>query len=119
MKARRSAATLPEVSPTPLCHNILTQQRMILTMAIAPGRLRKNPANCHSEDAAGDEESGIALKTIRARSFAAAQDDSIGVFFRSLLGGCREKEAKREPPNKLLKIQGRYKKDVRNEGTSQ
>ena len=87
MKARRSAATLPEVSPTPLCHNILTQQRMILTMAIAPGRLRKNPANCHSEDAAGDEESGLALKIVRARSFAAAQDDSIGVFFRRLLSG--------------------------------
>ena len=26
---------------------------------------------------------------------------------------------KREPPNKLLKIQGRHKKDVINEGTSQ
>jgi len=30
-----------------------------------------------------------------------------------------KKEAKREPPNKLLKIQGRHKKDVINEGTSQ
>ena len=98
MKARRSAATLPEVSPTLLCHNILTQQRMILTMAIAPGRLRKKPANCHSEDAAEDEESGIALKTIRARSFAAAQDGSIGVFFRSLLGGCRKKRRKGNLP---------------------
>jgi hypothetical protein len=31
------------------------------------------------------EESRIAVKTLRARSFAAAQDDSIGAFFRSLL----------------------------------
>ena len=34
--------------------------------------------------AASDEESCIALKTLRARSFAAAQDDSIEGFFRSL-----------------------------------
>jgi hypothetical protein len=31
------------------------------------------------------EESRIVLKTLRARSFAAAQDDSMGAFFRSLL----------------------------------
>ena len=29
------------------------------------------------------------------------------------------KEAKTEPPNKLLKIQGRHKRDVKNEGVSQ
>jgi hypothetical protein len=40
---------------------------------------------CHSEEPAGDEESRIVLPTLGARSFAAAQDDSIGAFFRSLL----------------------------------
>jgi len=40
---------------------------------------------CYSEEPAGDEESRIVLKTFRARSFAAAQDDSIGPFFRSFL----------------------------------
>jgi hypothetical protein len=119
MKASRIPATLPELNPTLLCGNTVTQHRRNLTTAIAPNRLRRNPANCHSEDAAGDEESGIALKTIRARSFAAAPDDSIGVFFRSLLVGFRKKEAKREPPNKVLKIKGRHKKDVKNKGTSQ
>ena len=39
---------------------------------------------CHSEEPAGDEESRIVLKTLRARSIAAAQDDSIGAFFRNL-----------------------------------
>jgi len=83
---------------------------MELTTEIAPSRLRKNPANCRSEDATGDEESGIALKTIRARSFAAAQDDSIGALFRSLLVGFRTKEAKMEPPNKLMKTKDSIKK---------
>ncbi len=32
------------------------------------------------------EESRIAVNTLRARSFAAAEDDSMGAFFRSLLG---------------------------------
>jgi hypothetical protein len=47
--------------------------------------------NCHSEEvaAATDEESGIALKARGARSFAAAQDDSIGMFFPNLLEGPR------------------------------
>ena len=85
MKAPRIPATLPEVNPILLRGNTITQYRKILTTEIAPSRLRKDPANCHSADAAGDEESGIALKTIRARSFAAAQDDSIGVVLRSLL----------------------------------
>jgi hypothetical protein len=44
----------------------------------------KTHRHCHSEEPAGDEESRIAVKTLRARSFAAAQDDSIGAFFRSL-----------------------------------
>src|ERR1017187_10871415 len=44
----------------------------------------KTQLNCHSEEPAGDEESRIALKTRGARSFAAAQDDSILTFFRSL-----------------------------------
>ena len=44
----------------------------------------KTQVNCHSEEPAGDEESRIALKTCGARSFAAAQDGSIGTFFRSL-----------------------------------
>jgi hypothetical protein len=44
------------------------------------------------------EESRIAVKTLRARSFAAAQDDSIGAFFRSLLGiGSRGVQARRSP----------------------
>jgi hypothetical protein len=85
MKVPCIPATPPEVIPTPLCGNIVSQHGKILTTKIAPSRLRKDPANCHSADAAGDEESGIALKTIRARSFAAAQDDSIGVVLRSLL----------------------------------
>ena len=37
-----------------------------------------------SGEPAGDEESRIALKTLGARSFAAAQDDSIETFFRGL-----------------------------------
>ena len=118
MKASRISATPPEVTPSLLCGNTITQYSRIQTTATAPSRLRKDPANCHSEDAAGDEESGIALKTIRARSFAAAQDDSIGVFFRRLLSRLLEKVSKREPPNKLLKIKDRHKKDVKNEGTS-
>jgi imidazolonepropionase-like amidohydrolase len=44
----------------------------------------KTHGHCHSEEPAGDEESRVALKTLRARSFAAAQDDSIGTSFRSL-----------------------------------
>src|ERR1017187_11031146 len=98
MEVPRIPARVPELTPTLLRDNTIIQPREILTTAIAPGRLRKKPANCHSEDAAGDEESGIALKTIRARSFAAAQDDSIGVFFRSLLGGCRKKRRKGNLP---------------------
>jgi hypothetical protein len=47
---------------------------------IFTGMLRKNHSNCHSEEPAGDEESRIALRTLRARSFAAAQDDSVGRF---------------------------------------
>ena len=91
MKAPRIPATSTEVTSTPLCGNTITQHGKNLTTEIAPSRLRKNPANCHSEDAAGDEESGIALKTIRSRSFAAAQDDCIGVFLRSLPEGCPKK----------------------------
>jgi hypothetical protein len=40
----------------------------------------------HSEEPAGDEESRIVLKTFRAKSFTAAQDDSMGAFFRKLFG---------------------------------
>ena len=98
MKASRIPATLPELNPTLLCGNTVTQHRRNLTTAIAPNRLRRNAANCHSEDAAGDEESGIALKTIRARSFAAAQDDAIGVPFCSLLVGCPKKGRKGNLP---------------------
>ena len=117
MKAPRVPANPLEVNPALLRGNIIAQHRRILTTGIAPNRLRKNPSNCHSEDA-GDEESGIALKTIRARSFGAAQDDSIGVLFRRLLSGLLEKVSKREPPNKLLKIRGRHKESAKNEGTS-
>ena len=98
MKSPRIPATLPEVNTTLLRGDIITQDRSILKTEIAPSGLRKNQANCHSEDAAGDDESGIALKTIRARSFAAAQDDSIGVSFRSLLLGCWKKAAKGNLP---------------------
>src|ERR1035441_943061 len=45
----------------------------------------KTQLNCHSEEPAGDEESRLVFKTCRARSFAAAQDDSTGTFSRSLL----------------------------------
>ena len=41
MKALRSAATLPEVKPTLLCHNIITQQRTNLATEIVPVRLLK------------------------------------------------------------------------------
>jgi hypothetical protein len=41
MKAPRIAAPLPEVSPTLLCGNIITQHRRILTVEIAPVRLVK------------------------------------------------------------------------------
>ena len=95
MRDPRIPVPLLEVNPALLRGNIIAQHRRILTTGIAPNRLRKNPANCHSEDPAGDEESGIALKTIRARSFAAAQDDSIGVLFRRLLLGCWEKRGER------------------------
>jgi hypothetical protein len=70
MKVPRITDTLPEVNPTLLWGNIITQHRRNLTTEIAPSGLLK-------------------------------------------------KGAKREPPNKLLKIQGRHKKDVINEGTSQ
>ena len=70
MNAPRKPATPPEVNPTLLCGNTITQNRKILTTEIAPNKLLR-------------------------------------------------KEAKREPPNKLLKIQGRHEKNVKNEGTSQ
>jgi hypothetical protein len=85
MKVQRTTAMPRELMPTLLCRKIVTQHRRNLATEIAPGRLRQYPANCYSEDPAGDEESGIALKTIRAGSFAAAQDDDIGGLFRSLL----------------------------------
>ena len=69
MKAPRIPATLPELTPTLLCGNTITQHSKIPTTEIPPSTPLK--------------------------------------------------EAKREPPNKLLKIQGRHKKDVKNEGTSQ
>jgi hypothetical protein len=119
VKTSRNPVAPPEVNSTLPCANTITQNKKTLATTIAPGRRAKNPANCHSEDPAGDEESGIASKTIRARSFAPAQDDSIGVFFRSVLVGCWKRKAKREPPNKLLKIKNRPKKGVKNEGTSQ
>ena len=39
MKALRIPATLPEVTPTLLCGNIITQHSKILTTGIAPSRL--------------------------------------------------------------------------------
>ena len=98
MKVQRGTATPQELMPTLLCGNTITQHRRNLTTMIAPSRLRNDPANCHSEDAAGDEVSGIAVKIIRARSFAAAQDDAIGVPFCSLLVGCPKKGRKGNLP---------------------
>jgi len=55
---------------------------------VAPGFTGNGKAHwhCHSEEPAGDEESRIALKTLRARSFSAAQDDGIGASFHSHFG---------------------------------
>ena len=45
----------------------------------------KTQGHCHSEEPSGNEESRLVLKRRRARSFAAAQDDSMGASCRSLM----------------------------------